>query len=88
MAVPNDHNNQNNYDMFQSSPMNPDEHEIDNIPDASIQHDGTQLPTAGSPQPQAQQAKPGDNANRGMQALEELKKHMQSGTTKTKGKKK
>ncbi len=94
MSVPMDHNNQDNYDMLMGSPMDPGDHSIDNIPEASIQHDGTEMPTQGSPQPVQQTSKPGSNAAIGQQVLEKLKEHMQGGSTKTsaradtKGKKK
>ena len=86
MSVPMDHNEQDNYDAYQGVPLDPSNHAIDNIPDASIQHDGTQLPTQGSSQPTPQQTKPGANASVGLQALEKLREHMQGGNTKTKGK--
>ena len=87
MSVPMDHNNQNNYDEIMASAMSPRDHEIDNIPQATEHHDGTTLPTGGSPKPQAQQSKPERKESPGEAAMKSLRDRVAGHTTQTKGKK-
>ena len=86
MSVPGDSNSQDNYDSIMGAIMDPSMHPVDNIPQASIQHDGTQLPVASQPKSQSGSMGSAKRETVGEQALQALKARLEGGTTVTKGK--
>ena len=87
MSVPLDHNNQNNYDEYMAEVQDPRDHPVDNIPSPQEDHWGTELPTGIQPKQQKGSEGGPKKETVGMQALAALKKHLEGGSTKTKGRK-
>ena len=88
MSIPNEHNNQNNYDEYMAEVQDPRDHPVDNIPSPQEDHWGTELPTGTQPMKQQKGSEGGPKKETvGMQALAALKAKLEGGSTKTKGKK-
>jgi hypothetical protein len=91
MAVPMDHNQQDNYDYMQAEAMDPADHEVDNIPQATQHHDGTQLPVPESVDKTQHGSMGGakkDSGHPDSAQKAHFQKSRSSGTTKTGSRKK